>query len=42
MGGRGIKERGRKRDFIKDFWGMEEMDLKNRREEWKKKYVLCV
>jgi hypothetical protein len=30
MGGRGIKEGGREKDFIRDFWGMEEMDLECR------------
>jgi hypothetical protein len=38
---RGIKKGGRKRDFIRDFWGMEEMDLESRREEWKNKYFMC-
>ncbi len=38
---RGIKKRGRKRDFIKNFWGMEEMNMESRGEEWKKKYFVC-
>ncbi len=41
-GGRGIKEGGRERNFIIDFWGMEEMDLECRGKKWKNKYVLCV
>ncbi len=40
-GERGIQKRGRERDFIKDFWEMEKMDLESRREEWKKKYFVC-
>ncbi len=41
-GGRGIDEGGRKRDFIINFWGMEEMDLECRGEEWKKiMYFVC-
>ncbi len=41
MGGRGIEERGRERDFIRDFCGMEEMDLECRGME-KEVYILCV
>ncbi len=41
-GGKGIEEGGRERNFIGDFWGMEEMDLESKEEERRKKYVLCV
>jgi hypothetical protein len=41
-GGKGIKEGGRERNFIRNFWGMEDMDLESKEEEWRKKYVLCV
>jgi hypothetical protein len=42
MGGKGIKEGGRERDFIRDFWGMEEMDLGSKEKEWKEVCTLCV
>ncbi len=41
MGGRGIEERGRERDFIRDFCGMEEMNMECRRME-KEVCILCV
>jgi hypothetical protein len=38
---RGIEERGRKRDFIRDFCGMEEMDMECKSLE-KQVCILCV
>jgi len=42
MGGRGVEEGGKERDFIRDVWEIENSHLECRGEESRKKYVLCV
>jgi hypothetical protein len=42
MRGRGIEEGEKERDFIRDFWEIDNSHLECGWEEWKNKYVLCV
>ncbi len=41
MWGRGIKEVGRMKRFIRNFWEMEIFHLECGREEWKNMYFVC-
>jgi hypothetical protein len=42
MGGRGIEEGARERNFIRNFWEIKNSHLECEGKESRKKYVLCL